>query len=314
MKTFILGKALSSLAVILVISIVIFLIVRLLPGDAVEVMLGSEGTPEQIEAVRAKYNLNEPMPNQYMAWLTNVLRGDWGTSLASRTPVMPLVLERLPRTLLLGLVSTVLALVVAIFLGVVSAAKHNSNTDFSISVGSLVLLSVPEFWMGVLLMLLFAVTIPILPAGGYVRPDVDFGKFVVSMILPVATLTIHNIPPMIRLVRGSMLEVLGEDYITLAQTKGNSPARVYFVHALRNSLIPIATTISLLVTSLMAGVIVIEKVFQFPGIGLLLLNAIQARDYPMIQACIMIFAIIVVVINLLTDIVYAAIDPRIRFD
>ena len=314
MKSLILGKVLSSLAILFVISIAVFLIVRLLPGDAVVVMLGGEGTPEQIEAVRAKYNLNEPLTNQYMAWLTNVLHGDWGTSLASRSPVMPLVLERLPRTLLLGLVSTVLALIVAIFLGVVSAAKHNSNTDFSISVGSLVLLSVPEFWMGVLLMLLFAVTIPILPAGGYVKPDTDFGKFLLSMILPVATLTIHNIPPMIRLVRGSMLEVLREDYITLALTKGNSPTRVYFVHALRNSLIPIATTISLLVTSLMAGVIVIEKVFQFPGIGLLLLNAIQARDYPMIQACIMVFAAIVVVINLLTDIVYAAIDPRIRFE
>ena len=314
MKSLILGKVLSSLAILFVISIAVFLIVRLLPGDAVVVMLGGEGTPEQIEAVRAKYNLNEPLTNQYMAWLTNVLHGDWGTSLASRSPVMPLVLDRLPRTLLLGLVSTVLALIVAIFLGVVSAAKHNSNTDFSISVGSLVLLSVPEFWMGVLLMLLFAVTIPILPAGGYVKPDTDFGKFLLSMILPVATLTIHNIPPMIRLVRGSMLEVLREDYITLALTKGNSPTRVYFVHALRNSLIPIATTISLLVTSLMAGVIVIEKVFQFPGIGLLLLNAIQARDYPMIQACIMVFAAIVVVINLLTDIVYAAIDPRIRFE
>ena len=314
MKSLILGKVLSSLAILFVISIAVFLIVRLLPGDAVVVMLGGEGTPEQIEALRAKYNLNEPLTNQYMAWLTNVLHGDWGTSLASRSPVMPLVLERLPRTLLLGLVSTVLALIVAIFLGVVSAAKHNSNTDFSISVGSLVLLSVPEFWMGVLLMLLFAVTIPILPAGGYVKPDTDFGKFLLSMILPVATLTIHNIPPMIRLVRGSMLEVLREDYITLALTKGNSPTRVYFVHALRNSLIPIATTISLLVTSLMAGVIVIEKVFQFPGIGLLLLNAIQARDYPMIQACIMVFAAIVVVINLLTDIVYAAIDPRIRFE
>ncbi len=313
MKSFILGKVLSSLAVIFVLTIIIFLIVRLLPGDAVTVMMGGEATPEQMEAVRAKYNLDEPLPNQYMAWLTNVLRGDWGTSLVNRSPVMPHVLERLPRTLLLSLVSTALALVVAIFLGVVSAAKHNSNTDLGISVGSLVLLSVPEFWMGVLFMLLFAVTIPILPAGGYVKPDVDFGKFVLSMILPVATLTIHSIPPMIRLVRGSMLEILGEDYITLALTKGNAPTRVYFVHALRNSLIPIATTISLLVTSLMAGVIVIEKVFQFPGIGLLLLNAIQARDYPTIQACILIFSVIVVVINMLTDIVYAAIDPRIRF-
>jgi ABC-type dipeptide/oligopeptide/nickel transport system permease component len=238
MKSFILGKTLSSLAVIFVLTIIIFLMVRLLPGDAVTVMMGGEGTPEQIEAVRAKYNLNEPLPNQYMAWLTNALRGDWGTSLASRAPVMPIVLERLPRTLLLGLVSTTLALTVAI----------------------------------------------------------------------------HSIPPMIRLVRGSMLEVLGEDYITLALTKGNPPTRVYFVHALRNSLIPIATTISLLVTSLMAGVIVIEKVFQFPGIGLLLLNAIQARDYPMIQACILIFSAIVVAINMFTDIVYAAIDPKIRFE
>ncbi len=314
MKTFILGKVLSALAVIFVLTIVIFLMVRLLPGDTATIMLGAEGTPEQIKAVRAKYNLDEPLPNQYVAWLTNVLRGDWGVSFANRTPVMPLVLERLPRTLLLGSVSTALALIIAIFFGVVSAAKHNSNTDLGISVGSLVLLSVPEFWMGVLFMLLFAVTIPILPAGGYVRPDVDFGKFVLSMILPVATLTIHNIPPMIRLVRSSMLEVLREDYITLALTKGNSPRRVYYVHALRNSLIPIATTISLLVTSLMAGVIVIEKVFQFPGIGLLLLNAIHVRDYPMIQACILIFSIIVVVINMLTDIVYAAIDPRIRFE
>ena len=313
MKFFILGKVLSSLGVLFILTILIFLIVRLLPGDAVTVMLGAEGTPEQAAALRAKYNLDAPLPTQYMTWLTNALRGDWGTSLASRAPVMPLVLERLPRTLMLGLVSTTLALIVAIFLGVVSAAKHNSNLDLGISVGSLVLLSVPEFWMGVLLMLLFAVTIPILPAGGYVKPDVDFSKFVLSMILPVATLTIHSIPPMIRLVRGSMLEVLREDYITLALTKGNSPLRVYFLHALRNSLIPIATSVSLLVTSLMAGVIVVEKVFQFPGVGLLLLNAIKARDYPMIQVCIFIFSAIVVVVNMLTDIVYAAIDPRIRF-
>lgn len=313
MKSLILGKVFSSLLVIFALTILIFLIVRLLPGDAVTVMLGGEGTPEQAAALRAKYSLDQPLPNQYATWLSNVIRGDWGTSLANRTPVMPLVLERLPRTLLLCLLSTFLAVATATLLGVVSAARHNSNLDLGVSIGSLVLLSVPEFWMGVILMLLFAVTIPLLPAGGYVRPDIDFSRFVMSMILPVLTLTISSAPPMIRLVRGSMLEVLGEDYITLARTKGNSPFRVNFTHALRNSLIPIATTVSILITSLMAGVIVVEKVFQFPGMGLLLLNAIQARDYPLIQACIFVFSVIVVVTNLLTDIVYAAIDPRIRF-
>jgi len=313
MKSVILGKVMGALAVVFVLTILIFVIVRMLPGDAVTVMLGGEGTPEQAAALRAKYNLDQPLPIQYLTWLSSVIQGDWGTSLSSHAPVMPLVLERLPRTLLLCLVSTVLALFSAIFLGVVSAARHNSNLDLGISVGSLVLLSVPEFWMGVLLMLFFAVIFPILPARGYVRPEVHFGKFLVSMILPVATLTISSMPPMIRLVRSSMLEVLGEEYITLARTKGNSPFRVYFAHALRNSLIPIATTVSLLVTSLMAGVIVIEKVFQFPGIGLLLLNSITARDYPTIQACLLLFSIIVVVINMLTDIVYAVIDPRIRF-
>lgn len=313
MKSVILGKLLSSLAVIFVLTILIFLLVRIMPGDAVTVMLGGEGTPEQAAALRAKYSLDQPLPVQYLTWLVNVFQGDWGMSLTNRSPVMPVVLERLPRTLLLCLVSTALALLIAILLGVISAARHNSNLDLGISVGSLFLLSVPEFWMGVLLMLAFSVTFQILPAGGYVHPNVDFGKFLLSLILPVATLTIHSMPPMVRLVRSSMLEVLGEDYITLAKTKGNSPLRVYFIHALRNSLIPIATTVSLMVTSLMAGVIVIEKVFQYPGMGLLLLNAIEARDYPTIQACLFLFSVIVVVINMLTDIVYALIDPRIRF-
>lgn len=312
MKSVILGKLLSGLVVVFVLTILIFLLIRLMPGDAVTVMLGADSTPEQAAALRAKYNLDQPLPVQYVSWLYNVLHGDWGTSLANRSPVMPIILERLPRTLLLCVVSTALALFIAILLGVISAVRHNSNLDLGISVGSLFLLSVPEFWMGVLLMLVFAVTFPILPAGGYVHPHVDFGGFLISLILPVATLTIHSMPPMVRLVRSSMLEVMGEDYITLAKTKGNSPLRVYFIHALRNSLIPIATSVSLLVTSLMAGVIIIEKVFQYPGMGLLLLNAIEDRDYPMIQACLFLFSVIVVVVNMLTDIVYAVIDPRIR--
>ena len=230
------------------------------------------------------------------------------------TAAMPQVLERLPRTLLLCVLATGISLLIAVLLGVVSAAKHNTNLDLGISGGSLLLLSIPEFWMGMLLMILLSVTFPILPAGGYVNPMVNFRKFIQSLILPVVTLVISLTPSLLRLVRGSMLEVLGEDYIMLARTKGNSSGRVNFVHALRNSLIPVSTAISLLIASLMAGVIVIEKVFQYPGMGLLLLNSIQRRDYPLIQAGIFVFSIIVVVTNLITDMIYTIIDPRIRYN
>lgn len=313
MKTLILKKLGSAIVVVFALTIIIFSIVHIMPGDPITTMLGENAAPEQIASLRAQYNLDKPYVEQYLIWLGNVLKGDFGTSITSKTPVLPNIMDRLPRTLVLCIVPTIISLAIAIVLGVISATKHNSGTDLGISVGSLFMLSIPEFWMGIMLMLVFSVYLHILPAGGYVKPLDDFMGYLECMIMPVLTLVIHSIPATIRLVRSSMLDVLGEDYMMLARTKGNSQRRTHYIHGLRNSMIPIATNVSLQITSLMAGVIVIEKVFQYPGTGLLLLNSISYRDYPTIQGCIFVFSIIVVITNLLTDIVYAVIDPRIRY-
>lgn len=314
MKSVILKKLLSSVIVIFLLTILVFLIVHLLPGDPITVMLGENaGDPEMVAIVMAKYNLDKPLPFQYFAWLKNVLKGDFGTSLASKSEIMPELMERLPRTLVLCLIPMLFSLAIAIVLGIVSASHHNSNLDLGISVGSLAFLSVPEFWTGILLMLLFAVELKILPAGGYKKPSAGFAKYLKYMVLPFVTMILHSMPSTIRMVRSSMLEVISEDYMMLARTKGCSNARCNYVHGLRNSLVPIATNLSLTITSQMAGVIVIEKVFQYPGTGLMLLTGITNRDYPVVQACILVFSIIVVVINLLTDLAYVLIDPRIRY-
>ena len=313
MKTLILKKLGSAVVVVFVLTIIVFSIVHIMHGDPITTMLGENAAPEQIASLRAQYNLDKPYVQQYLIWLGNLIKGDFGTSITSKAPVLPSIMSRLPRTLVLCIVPTVISLIIAIILGVISAARHNSGIDLGISVSSLIMLSVPEFWMGIMLMLLFSVYFHILPAGGYVKATDDFVGYLRCMIMPVLTLVFHTIPSTIRLVRSSMLEVLGEDYMMLARTKGNSQRRTHYIHGLRNSLIPIATNVSLQITSLMAGVIVIEKVFQYPGMGLLLLNSISYRDYPMIQGCIFVFSIIVVITNLLTDIVYAIIDPRIRY-
>lgn len=312
MQSLIIKKLLSAILVVFFLTIITFMLVHLLPGDPIVVMLGDYATDEMVANLRAQYNLDKPLIQQYFIWLGNILRGDWSNSIMSGRPVMPEVMTRLPRTLVLCLVPTFISLGIAIVLGVTSASKFNANTDLGISIFSLTLLSIPEFWTGILLMLVFSVELKIFPAGGYVKPNVDLVKYLKSMALPIITMIFHSMPSVIRMVRSSMLEVLGEDYIMLARTKGCSTGRCNYVHGLRNSLIPIATNLSLQLTSLLAGVIVIEKVFQYPGTGLLLLTGITNRDYPMIQACIFVFSIMVVIVNLLTDIAYAVIDPRIR--
>lgn len=313
MKSLILKKIASSLLVIFVMTIIIFAIIHIMPGDPIQVMLGEFATDDQIEAVRAQYNLDKPYWQQYLIWVGNALCGNFGNSISNGRPVMETILLRLPNTMILCFVPTFISLAIAIVLGVISASKHNSAADLGISVTTLAMLSVPEFWMGIMLMVLFAVHWRVLPAGGYVPFAENPVGYLKSMILPITTMVLHSMPSTVRMVRSSMLEVLGEDYIMLARTKGGSPNRCNYVHGLRNSLIPIATNLAMSITSMMGGVIVIERVFQYPGTGLVLLNAITVRDYPVIQGCLFVFSIIVVVVNLLTDVAYAVIDPRIRY-
>jgi peptide/nickel transport system permease protein len=275
---------------------------------------GLNASPEMVEAIRVKMGLHRPLVVQYLTWAKGIITGDWGVSLTNGSPVLPQILERLPRTLLLTVSATILSLCLAIPLSVIAAAKHNSNTDLGITSASIVLLSVPEFWFGMLLMILFAVKLKLLPAGGYTPPSVNFWLFLKRLILPVFTTAICLTPGSLRLIRSSMLDVLGEDYIMLARVKGNSPFRVNYIHALRNSLIPISTSISMMVASLMAGAIIIEKVFQYPGLGFLMVTAIEFRNYPMIQGTLLMFSIIIVAVNFVTDFFYILLDPRIRLD
>lgn len=303
--------------VFFILTIIIFLIVRLLPGDPVTVMLGEHPTPETKEALIRKFNLDKPLVTQYVLWIKDVFTGNWGNStrnLFAEVPVYPQVMERFPKSFLLCMTSTITSLLIAIPLGVVTAAKQNTKTDVIISAASLVVISLPEFWIGMLLMLAFAVKLGILPTGGYIAPSEDFAGFLKCLIMPTLSLGLATAPQTLRLVRSSMIDVLDEDYIMLARTKGCSDHCVNYKHALRNSLVPIATTVTMQIASLMAGVVIIEKVFSYPGLGTYLLSAIQYRDYTAIQCSILMFSIVVVASNLLCDIVLVIIDPRIRVD
>jgi peptide/nickel transport system permease protein len=286
----------------------------MLPGDPASMIAGMNASDEVVEAIRERMGLNRPLVIQYLRWAKGILTGDWGVSLTNGSPVLPQILERLPRTLLLTISATVLSLCLAIPLSVIAASKHNTNTDLGITSTSIVLLSVPEFWFGMLLMILFAVKLKVLPAGGYTPPSVNFGVFLKRLILPVCTTAICLTPGSLRLIRSSMLDVLGEDYIMLARVKGNPPFRVNYVHALRNSLIPISTSISMMVASLMAGAIIIEKVFQYPGLGFLMVTAIEFRNYPVIQGTLLMFSFIIVLVNFFTDFIYVLLDPKIRLN
>jgi peptide/nickel transport system permease protein len=314
MKILIIKKILSAVLVIFLLSVLCFLLIHMLPGDPASMIAGLNASPEMVEAIRIKMGLDRPLIIQYFTWAGGIATGDWGVSLTNGSEVLPQILERLPRTLLLTISATVLSLLIAIPLSVIAASKHNSNTDLGITSTSIVLLSVPEFWFGMLLMILFAVKLKILPAGGYTSPSVDFGLFIKRLILPVCTTAICLTPGSLRLIRSSMLDVLGEDYIMLARVKGNSPFRVNYVHALRNSLIPISTSISMMVASLMAGAIIIEKVFQYPGLGFLMVTAIEFRNYPVILGTLLVFSFIIVLVNFFTDLIYVLLDPRIRLN
>lgn len=314
MKVLIIKKILGAILVVFILSILCFLLIHMLPGDPASMIAGMNASPEMVEAFRVRMGLNRPLVIQYLNWAKGIVTGNWGVSLTNGSEVLPQILERLPRTLLLTISATVLSLCIAIPLSVIAASKHNSNTDLGITSTSIVLLSVPEFWFGMLLMILFAVKLRILPAGGYTPPSVDFWMFLKRLVLPVCTTAIVLTPGSLRLIRSSMLDVLGEDYIMLARVKGNSPFRVNYVHALRNSLVPISTSISMMVASLMAGAIIIEKVFQYPGLGFLMVTAIEFRNYPIIQGTLLMFSFIIVLVNFATDFFYVLLDPRIRLN
>lgn len=313
MWRYILGRLLAALPTLFGVTVIAFLIVHLIPGDPIQVMFGTEPDPVVMERMRSLYGLDQPLPIQYLTWLKNMLTGNMGTSIRLNQPIGGMILERLPRTLLLTLSATCLSLIIALPAGVLAAYRRNSWLDLSITGGSLLGMATPSFWQGIMLLILFAVVWPLFPLGGWVDPSADLKGFLIRLVLPSITLGTSLAAVSARILRSAMLEVLRQEYITVARAKGLQERKVILAHALRNALIPTLTVVAMQIGYLMGGTIVIERVFAFPGLGLLLHSAVQERDYPLIQAQVLVFASFFVLVNLVTDLLYSAIDPRIRY-
>ena len=295
------------------ISISVFMLIHLIPGDPISVMLGRVSDPEVLAAVRSQYGLDRPLATQYFIWLGNVLQGNLGYSISNGAPVMDQIAERLPATLYLLAGGLAVALVLAAPIGILAAAKRNSWVDLGGTTLSLIFMSIPSFWLAILLILLLAVHFGWLPATGYVPPQEDLIGFVKSLIMPSLALGVSEAGFIARLLRSSMLDALHQDYVTVARAKGVRERRVLYRHALPNALIPVITVVAIEVGYLLGGAIIIERVFAYPGMGLLTITAISTRDYPLIQGTILVFAVFFLFINLLTDLLYAVIDPRIKY-
>lgn len=282
----------------------VFLLIHIVPGDPVLQMLGQDARAEDLTQLRHSLGLDQPIGVQYARYLEGLARGDWGRSLRFSAPVRAIVLDRFPATLELSLAALIVCMAIAIPAGVFSSRRRGSGTDRAISFLTLLGLSLPNFALGPVLILVFSVEIGWLPVSG--RGGAG------HLILPAVTLGAALAAILTRMVRGSMIEELSSDYVRTARAKGISETSVLFRHAFPNALIPVITIIGLQFGSLLAGTIVTESIFSWPGIGRLAVQAISARDYPLLQGCILVIALTYVAVNLLTDLVYAVIDPRVR--
>lgn len=300
--------------VLFIVSVVVFSIIHLAPGDPASQILGQEATEEQIQALREALGLNEPLLNQYVYWVWGIVRGDWGVSYFTGEPVLQAIGSHFLPTLLLSTLAETIAVMVAVPFGVMAAARHGRWVDTMVMVISMIGMSVPAFLLGILLMLIFAVELNLLPHAGYIPLYQDFWDGMRYMILPTIALASMQIALIARMTRSSMLEVLNAQYIRTSMASGIARRKVIFKYALRNALLPILTVIGQTFGLLLAGAVVTETIFNIPGLGQIVVNSIKRRDYPMIQGVVLFITIIFVFINLLIDILYSRIDPRVRLD
>ena len=317
MGKFIFNRLLVAIPTILGISIVIFLIMHLIPGDTISAMIGTQFklTDAQALSLREYYGLDKSLPEQYLSWLWHALQGNFGLSVRSGTPVLNEILSRFPLTFELTILAMVIALIIGLPIGVLSAVKRDSLIDFFGRFLALIGMSLPNFWMGTIIIFVLSVYFGILPnSGSYVEFKDDPIGNLSQMIYPAITLGFAFSAAVMRTVRSSLLEEFNKDYAQTARAKGNPEWRVIFIHCLRNTLIPIITLVGFQMGYLFGGAVIIEEVFAMPGMGRLLLEAISQRDYALAQGTIVFIAVLFVLVNLLTDIAYAYVNPRIRYD
>lgn len=313
MVSYIIRRLLLLIPVLLIVGVVVFTLMHLTPGDPASVMLGRDATPEQKEVLRERLGLNEPVPVQFVNWFGRALRLDFGDSLFLGKPVTAALLDRAEPTGLLALYALTLSLVIAIPAGVIAAVRANSVLDRLLMVVSISGVAIPSFFFGILLILLFAVVLGWLPSGGYVNIRDDPGEHFRYMLLPTLTLGFAAAGLLARLVRSTMLDVLNEDYVRTAYSKGLVERRVVVAHAFRNAMIPVLTLIGISFAGMLGGAVVIEQVFNIPGMGRLLVNSVVRRDIPVVQGAVMTVAAIEVLVMLLVDVLYVFVDPRIRY-
>ena len=316
MRRYVVRRLLLLIPVLLGVSVIIFMVLHLSPGDPAEIMLGSQATQADLERLRAELGLTQPLHVQYVHWLGLVARGDLGRSIWMKRPVLGEVLTRFKATLVLTGAALLLSTAGGLALGITSAIRPNSALDRLSAVASLFGASMPVFWLGIVLMVIFALWLGWLPASGMFAPygGGDLRDLLVHLALPAVTLAAASVTIIARLTRSTMLETLGQDYIRTARAKGVVERAVVLRHGLKNALIPIVTVVGVQAGYLLGGAVLTETVFAWPGVGTLMVQGILARDFPLVQGCVLVVALSFVVINLVVDLLYAWLDPRIRYE
>lgn len=311
MIRFIFHRLLMAIPTLVIVAITVFALIRFIPGDPAALMLGDMATPDQIAEMRTELGLDTSLPQQFLVWAGNVLSGDFGQSIVNKEPVLPLIVSRFMVSAEIVVVAVILASLIAVPAGVIAAWRQNSATDLVLIGTATVLLSIPTFWLGLLLLLFFGLKLGWLPVLGYVSLSDNFISGLLYLVLPIMTLVIHEAGVLIRMARASTLEVLRLDYITHARAKGLSEQAVLWKHAFKNAFGPTWTMIGLILGNLLGGIAVIETVFTIPGLGRLMVDSIFQRDYPVIQGCLLFVAMSYVIVNLVVDLLYPLFDPRV---
>jgi ABC-type dipeptide/oligopeptide/nickel transport system permease component len=334
MKWYIIKRLLQIIPVVLGVTLIAFSLIHLAPGDPVRTMLGQHATQQEIDDIRAKYGLDQPLYVQYFIWLSHVLQGDLGRSILSHEQVTTEIASRFPNTIELAIAAMIFAILIGVVAGIISATKQYSVADYTVMGIALFGISMPVFWLGIMLMMIFGVFLGWLPIGGRIDLLLPFtritgfmvidsiitgnGTALISvlrhLILPAIALGTIPMAIIARTTRSSMLEILRQDFIRTERAKGLSERKVIYKHAIRNAMVPVVTVIGLNFGLLLSGAILTETVFSWPGVGRLVVDSVYARDYPLVIGCILVFALVFVIVNLITDLLYTYIDPRIRYD
>ncbi|MCY3915209.1 MAG: ABC transporter permease [Chloroflexi bacterium] len=310
---YVVQRLLLALVVVLGITFVVFMIMQIVPGDPARVILGPYASEESVAGLRARLGLDRPFLEQYLVWLSKAVRGDFGQSLLNSQDIAPQLRGRIGPSFELAMVSLVIGLVIAFPIGIISALKPGSAIDIIATIFSQIGVSVPSFWMGILLIIVFSLNLDLLPPSGYTPIWEDAGDWLAHIILPAFTAGFVSASIQTRFIRSAMLDVLNANYVQTARAKGLTERTVIMRHALRNALINIVTIIGLQITALFSGIVIVEVVFSWPGLGRLAFNAVEERDYPLLQGTVLVIAIMVTMVNLFVDLLYFLLDPRIEY-